>query len=74
MKRLLHVLFATLVAAAVPAFAQTQGVAADAVTIGAFGPITGPAAYIGLAGREHWAWLLTDPTGHEANQGPQRWS
>jgi branched-chain amino acid transport system substrate-binding protein len=52
MKRLLHVFFAMLVAAAVPALAQTQGVAPDAVTIGAFGPITGPAAYIGLAGRD----------------------
>ena len=52
MKRLLHVFFAMLVAAAVPALAQTQGVAPDTVTIGAFGPITGPAAYIGLAGRD----------------------
>src|SRR6202171_2427723 len=52
MKRLLHVFFAMLVAAVVPAFAQTQGVSADAVTLGAFGPITGPAAYIGLAGRD----------------------
>jgi branched-chain amino acid transport system substrate-binding protein len=52
MNRVLHLLFATLIAAAVPAFAQTQGVAPDTVTIGAFGPITGPAAYIGLAGRD----------------------
>jgi len=52
MKRLLHVFFAMLVAAVVPAFAQTQGVAPDTVTVGAFGPITGPAAYIGLAGRD----------------------
>ena len=30
----------------------SQGVTADMVTIGAHGPITGPAAYIGLAGRD----------------------
>jgi branched-chain amino acid transport system substrate-binding protein len=29
-----------------------QGVTNDTVTIGAFGPITGPAAYIGLGGRD----------------------
>jgi branched-chain amino acid transport system substrate-binding protein len=52
MNRVLHVLFTMLIAAAVPAFAQTQGVTPDTVTIGAFGPITGPAAYIGLAGRD----------------------
>jgi branched-chain amino acid transport system substrate-binding protein len=52
MKRLLHLAFAAGLAAALPAFAQTQGVTADTVTIGAFGPITGPAAYIGLAGRD----------------------
>lgn len=28
------------------------GVTADTITLGAFGPITGPAAYIGLAGRD----------------------
>ncbi len=32
--------------------AQQQGVTADTITIGAYGPITGPAAYIGLAGRD----------------------
>ena len=52
MKWLLHVVFAALVGAAFPAFAQQQGVTADTITIGAFGPITGPAAYIGLAGRD----------------------
>jgi len=35
-----------------PAQAQQQGVTADTITIGAHGPITGPAAYIGLAGRD----------------------
>ena len=29
-----------------------QGVTSDTITIGAFGPITGPAAYIGMAGRD----------------------
>ena len=34
------------------AAAEEPGVTADSITIGAFGPITGPAAYIGLAGRD----------------------
>ena len=52
MKSLVHVVGAAILALALPAAAQTQGVTADSVTIGAFGPITGPAAYIGLAGRD----------------------
>jgi branched-chain amino acid transport system substrate-binding protein len=52
MKTLMQVACAVLVAAALPAAAQQQGVSADSVLIGAFGPITGPAAYIGLAGRD----------------------
>src|SRR5437763_1309460 len=32
--------------------AAEQGVTADTIKIGAFGPITGPAAYIGLGGRD----------------------
>ena len=32
--------------------AEEPGVTPDSITIGAFGPITGPAAYIGLAGRD----------------------
>ncbi len=32
--------------------AEEPGVTADTIAIGAFGPITGPAAYIGLAGRD----------------------
>lgn len=39
-------------AIALPALAQTQGVTADTIRIGAVGPITGPAAYIGLGGRD----------------------
>jgi branched-chain amino acid transport system substrate-binding protein len=50
MNRLLLACAALLVA--LPALAQTQGVTADTITIGAHGPITGPAAYIGLAGRD----------------------
>lgn len=38
--------------AALPSSAQQQGVSADTISIGAHGPITGPAAYIGLAGRD----------------------
>ena len=53
MKSRIHAIAAALaIAATVPAAAQQQGVTADSVVIGAFGPITGPAAYIGLAGRD----------------------
>jgi branched-chain amino acid transport system substrate-binding protein len=52
MKRLLLATGATLFALAMPVAAQQQGVTADTITIGAHGPITGPAAYIGLAGRD----------------------
>jgi len=52
MKRLLLAAAATLLAVALPVAAQQQGVTSDTVTIGAHGPITGPAAYIGLAGRD----------------------
>lgn len=34
------------------AVAEEPGVTSNSITIGAFGPITGPAAYIGLAGRD----------------------
>jgi branched-chain amino acid transport system substrate-binding protein len=53
MKRLLSIWTGALLALAAPwASAQQQGVTADTITIGAYGPITGPAAYIGLAGRD----------------------
>jgi len=52
MKKLLLVACASLLALALPAAGQQQGVTADTITIGAHGPITGPAAYIGLAGRD----------------------
>ena len=54
MKRVLSILWTAAALAVAPsaALAQQQGVTADTVTIGAFGPITGPAAYIGLAGRD----------------------
>src|SRR5436305_12938408 len=55
MKALVFAAAAALVIA-LPAHAQQQGVSADTVTIGAHGPITGPAAYIGLAGRDGM-WL-----------------
>ncbi len=45
--------------AAAPARAE-QGVTADSITIGAFGPITGPAAYIGLAGRDGAAMAIKE--------------
>jgi branched-chain amino acid transport system substrate-binding protein len=45
-------LAASLGAFSVEARADEPGVIADSITIGAFGPITGPAAYIGLAGRD----------------------
>src|SRR5512134_1119720 len=43
---------AALLACAMPVVAQQQGVSADTIIVGAHGPITGPAAYIGLAGRD----------------------
>ena len=52
MKRLLLAACAALLCVVLPAAAQQQGVTADTVKIGAHGPITGPAAYIGLAGRD----------------------
>ncbi|MGH8713413.1 MAG: ABC transporter substrate-binding protein [Casimicrobiaceae bacterium] len=52
MKRLLLIATAALLAFAFPAVGQPQGVTRDTITMGAHGPITGPAAYIGLAGRD----------------------
>ena len=53
MKALVVAALAAFIVVAAPAQAQpSQGVTADTVTIGAHGPITGPAAYIGLAGRD----------------------
>ena len=43
---------AYLVLTATAASAQTSGVATDHFLIGAFGPISGPAAFLGLAGRD----------------------
>jgi branched-chain amino acid transport system substrate-binding protein len=45
-------LIGLLVATAASAASAEQGVTEDTITIGAFGPITGPAAYIGLGGRD----------------------
>ena len=52
MKKLLLAAGGVLLALALPIAAQQQGVTADTITVGAHGPITGPAAYIGLAGRD----------------------
>ena len=52
MKRLLVAAAAALLMLSLPAAGQQQGVTADTITIGAYGPITGPAAYIGLGGRD----------------------
>jgi branched-chain amino acid transport system substrate-binding protein len=60
MKTLMQVAGALFLAVALPAAAQQQGVTADTVVIGAFGPITGPAAYIGLAGRDGMALALKE--------------
>jgi branched-chain amino acid transport system substrate-binding protein len=60
MKMIAYVISALLLAAAMPAAAQQQGVTSDSVTIGAFGPITGPAAYIGLAGRDGMSLALKE--------------
>jgi len=45
-------LVAVLAAFPLSALAQQNGVGPDSVTIGVFGPISGPASYIGLAGRD----------------------
>lgn len=53
--RLVSAGFAAIASAAVvvPSFASAQqGVAPTTITIGVFGPISGPASYIGLAGRD----------------------
>ena len=53
MKRLLlWAASAYLVLTATAASAQTASVATDQILIGAFGPISGPAAFLGLAGRD----------------------
>src|SRR5579871_3838346 len=53
-KRLRGLLCAAAALYAFPgnAAAEEPGLTADTITIGAFGPITGPAAYIGLGGRD----------------------
>jgi branched-chain amino acid transport system substrate-binding protein len=43
---------AALYAFSGPVHAEEPGITPDVITIGAFGPVTGPAAYIGLAGRD----------------------
>jgi branched-chain amino acid transport system substrate-binding protein len=50
-KRSIWAFLLALGAGLLPASAE-QGVTSDTITIGAFGPITGPAAYIGLGGRD----------------------
>lgn len=52
MRFLKSFVWAAVAAVPLAAGGQQQGVTADTITIGAFGPITGPAAYIGLAGRD----------------------
>jgi branched-chain amino acid transport system substrate-binding protein len=52
-------LIASVTFAAAPA-ASEQGITGDTITIGAFGPITGPAAYIGLAGRDGAALAIKE--------------
>ena len=59
----LFLAFAICAALAAPPFAAQaaqQGVTEDTITIGAFGPITGPAAYIGLAGRDGAALAIKE--------------
>lgn len=57
MNRITHPGWRTLVVASMAFMpllvsAQQVGVTADTVAVGAFGPISGPASYIGLAGRD----------------------
>jgi branched-chain amino acid transport system substrate-binding protein len=51
-KHLRSLVFGSLFAASVTAAGAEQGVTDQTIKIGAFGPITGPAAYIGLGGRD----------------------
>src|SRR5438046_8376404 len=52
MKKLLLAAAAALLTVALPVIAQQQGITSDTVTVGAHGPTPGPAAYIGLGGRD----------------------
>ena len=58
--RSLFLAIATCLALATWPASAEQGVTADTITIGAFGPITGPAAYIGLAGRDGAAMAIKE--------------
>jgi len=49
---MLRKLFISVLASLVSTLAIAQGVTKDEILIGAFGPTTGPAAYIGLGGRD----------------------
>jgi branched-chain amino acid transport system substrate-binding protein len=53
-------LFAAAAALAGPPAAAEDGVTADTVVIGAYGPLTGPAAYIGLGGRDGMALAVKE--------------
>jgi branched-chain amino acid transport system substrate-binding protein len=57
---LMLVMCVALAATPLAAGAAEQGITADTITIGAFGPITGPAAYIGLAGRDGAAMAIKE--------------
>jgi branched-chain amino acid transport system substrate-binding protein len=56
----LFLTLATGLALAAASAAAEQGISADAITLGAFGPVTGPAAYIGLAGRDGAAMAIRE--------------
>jgi len=62
MKHFIRAFLGMAIAAALPlsAIAQQNGVTVDTVTIGAFGPISGPASYIGLAGRDGAALAIKE--------------
>jgi branched-chain amino acid transport system substrate-binding protein len=52
LRRLRHLVLACGALLALSAASSAQGVSDDAILIGAYGPITGPAAFIGLGGRD----------------------
>jgi branched-chain amino acid transport system substrate-binding protein len=56
----LFLAFVACVAFAMSPAVAEQGVTADSIAIGSFGPITGPAAYIGLAGRDGAALAIKE--------------
>ena len=59
-KKLVGLGLASVAAMLFASTASAQGVTKDEILIGGFGPITGPAAYIGLGGRDGLAMAIKE--------------